>query len=138
MTSVTVGIFVSVVLRNSYSPMRTAFKVFMFDINASVNYVGINTFTAVPSILVLCESREREFVTVTDTSKTLEMSYLVEEYIPVVRMTHPWRTLLSLVVGVRESFVRNTNYLITLDEVDLRLGPNHVDGTVVEATSITE
>lgn len=94
-----VTVLIGVTLWDGLAPLRTAIKVEVVSVRASVDNVDVNTLTAVLGVEVLVVGAKGQAVAVGDTGKTPRCALLKRR----------------LVIVVSEG----VNFLVPLDELDL-------------------
>ena len=81
--TVTVPVFVDVILRDGLPPGGTMLELDVVNVDASIDDVDVDTFTAGRVVIIESESAEAEFLTVGDTRKTLEDEVVTNHATPM-------------------------------------------------------
>jgi hypothetical protein len=71
MGSMAVTILVNIIGRDCLAPGSTALELLMFDVDASIDNIDIDTFTTIRVVNILGKSRKAELLSMADTRKTL-------------------------------------------------------------------
>lgn len=119
--AITINIFI--VVGHGLAPNGTTFKLDVIDVDTSVDDVDVDTFTAMLVVDVLSESTEREFGSVTDPCKALQVTVSLYDITAICCMTYPRRRPLHFL---------STNDLVAFNVINLGHLPNPLHHAVGE------